>query len=89
VQHQLRTIPVLDIGRVDDHENQQADRVDEDVPLATIDLFARIVTVRPPFSVVFTDWLSMTAALGFRCVWLPRWFELERVSVREVFALVN
>ena len=49
-----------------DNGDQQAERVDEDVALATIDLLARVVAVRPPFSVVFSDWLSMMPALGLR-----------------------
>jgi hypothetical protein len=49
-----------------DDGDQKAKRVDEDVALTTIDLLARVVAVRPPFSVVFTDWLSMMPALGFR-----------------------
>ena len=35
-----------------------------DVPLASGNPLTRVVTPRPPFSVVFTDWLSMIAALG-------------------------
>ena len=34
------------------------------VALAPRYLLARVVAPRPPFSVVFTDWLSMLAALG-------------------------
>jgi hypothetical protein len=49
---------------VDGHREDQAEAVDEDVPLAAIDLLARVVALRPPFSVVLTDWLSMMAAEG-------------------------
>ena len=46
----------------------QAQRVDEDVALLALDLLARIVAVRinagPPFSALFTLWLSMIAAVG-------------------------
>src|SRR6266404_4399916 len=52
---------------------QQAYCVDKNVPLLALDLLARIVPVRinarPPFSALFTLWLSMMAAVGlaFRC----------------------
>ena len=49
-----------------DYRDQKAKRIDEDVALAAVDLLARGVAVWPPFSVVFTDWLSITPALGFR-----------------------
>jgi hypothetical protein len=49
----------------------QAHGVDQQVPLAAIQLLGAVVASRPPFSVVFTDWLSMIPALGsrFRPVW--------------------
>jgi hypothetical protein len=34
------------------------------MPLSAIDLLAGIVTAQPPFSVVFTLWLSMMVADG-------------------------
>ena len=43
---------------------QQSYRVHGDVTLATHHLLTSIIATRPPFSVVFTDWLSMIAALG-------------------------
>ena len=46
------------------HGQQQSHGVHHDVPLASGYPFASVVTPRPPFSVVFTDWLSMIAALG-------------------------
>ena len=36
----------------------------DDVSLSTVDLLTSIIATRPPFSVVFTLWLSMIAALG-------------------------
>jgi hypothetical protein len=39
-------------------------RVDENVALAPLDLFVRLVPTDPPFSVVLTDWLSIIPALG-------------------------
>ena len=49
---------------MNDHRKEQSKGVYEDVSLATTDFLARIVTTRPPLSVVFTDWLSMMPALG-------------------------
>ncbi len=63
-QNLLGTVAVLNVGRVNDHTQQQTNRIDQNMPFPTFYLFARIVTSRPPFSVVFTDWLSMIAALG-------------------------
>ena len=48
--------------------HQKALRVDENVPLLALDLLSRVVTRRidrgPPFSALFTLWLSITAAVG-------------------------
>ena len=48
--------------------HQQALRVDENMPLLALDLLSRVVTRRinrgPPFSALFTLWLSITAAVG-------------------------
>ena len=63
-QDLLGTVAVLNVGRVNDHTQQQTDRIDQNMPFPAFYLFARIVTTRPPFSVVFTDWLSIIAALG-------------------------
>ena len=62
------SVAVLDVGRLDRGAQQQAQRVDQDVPLLALDLLARVVTrrvdARPPFSAPFTLWLSMIAAVG-------------------------
>ena len=46
-------IAVLNIGGMNDDAQQEAQRVDQDVPLATLDLLARVVARRiepsPPF----------------------------------------
>ena len=63
-QHQPGTVPILDAGSMNHHGQQQSHGVHHDVPLASGYPFASVVTPRPPFSVVFTDWLSMIAALG-------------------------
>src|SRR5919205_328464 len=61
-------VAVLDVGRLDRGAQQQAERVDQHVPLLALDLLARIETrrvdARPPFSALLTLWLSMIAAVG-------------------------
>ena len=68
VEHQLGAVAVLDVGRVDDDVQQEADRVDEEMPLAARDLLARIKALRvdrgPPFCAALALWLSMIAAVG-------------------------
>ena len=64
IDDQPRTISVLDIGRMHHHRQQQAHGIYDDVSLSTVDLLTSIIVTRPPFSVVFTLWLSMIAALG-------------------------
>ena len=63
-QHQLGAVPVLDVGRMYHYGQEQAGRIHYDVAFAPRYLLACVVAPRPPFSVVFTDWLSMMAALG-------------------------
>jgi len=41
--------PVLTAGRMDDHRQEVALRIDHDVPLAPFDLLARIVTPSLPW----------------------------------------
>jgi len=53
--------------------HQQTCRIDENMPLFTFDLLPRIIAMRidagPPFSALFTLWLSITAAAGL--AWRP------------------
>ena len=68
-RHQQRAaVAVLDVGGVHDGVQQQALRIDENVPLLALDLLACIVARRidrrPPFSALLTLWLSMIAAVG-------------------------
>jgi len=44
--------------------NEMPFSIGYDVPFAAFDLLSGIVTSWPPLSVVLTDWLSMTPALG-------------------------
>jgi hypothetical protein len=68
IQHQRRTVAVLDVGRVHHDVQQQSERVDEDVVFDALDLLARIkperVDRRAPFSAALTDLLSRMAAVG-------------------------
>jgi hypothetical protein len=53
---------------VHDGKEQQAQRIYQYMALLALDLFARIIAMRidagPPFSALFTLWLSMMAAVG-------------------------
>ena len=61
-------VAILNVSGMNDGMNQQALRIDENMPLLALDLLARIVAMRvdtrPPFSALFTLWLSMIAAVG-------------------------
>jgi hypothetical protein len=60
--HQQRAaIAILDIGGMHDGVHQEALRIDENVPLLPLD---PRIDAGPPFSALFTLWLSMIAALG-------------------------
>ncbi len=63
-QHQLGSVAILNVGGMNNDGQYQPQRVDDNMPLATVDLLARVVAMRPPFSVVFTLWLSTIAAEG-------------------------
>jgi len=43
VEDQRRAVAILDVGAVDGDAQQQAERIDENVPLAALDLLARVV----------------------------------------------
>ena len=61
-------VPVLDVSTVNDRVEQQTQRIYENVALLALDFLARIIPMRinpgPPFSALFTLWLSMMAAVG-------------------------
>jgi hypothetical protein len=71
-QHERSAIAVLHIGRVRDKPDGMALRVGDDVTFTALDLSAMLTLSLlpasnprgPPLSVVFTDWLSITPALG-------------------------
>ena len=68
VEHQRSAVAILDIGGMNGDAQQEAERIDEDVPLAALDLLARVVALRiersPPFCAPLALWLSMIAAVG-------------------------
>lgn len=63
-EQQLAAVSILNVGRMDDQRHDQADGIDDQMTLAAKDFLARIVPAIPPFSAVFTDWLSMMPTLG-------------------------
>ena len=67
-QQQDTTVAILDVGGVDGGMEQQTQRVYENLTLLALDLLSRVVAMRidasPPFSALFTLWLSMMAAVG-------------------------
>jgi hypothetical protein len=65
-QQLLGPITVLHAGGRDDDGQDESECVDEEMPCAAFDLCMGVEAAEPPFSVVLTDWLSMTPALGWR-----------------------
>ena len=67
-KQQSAAVAILDIGGMNDGLHQQPLGVDEKMALLALDLFSGIEPVRidrgPPFSALFTLWLSMMAAVG-------------------------
>ncbi len=61
-------VAILNIGGGDDAVQEQALRVDQNMPLLALDQLARVkagrIDARPPFSALFTLWLSMMQAVG-------------------------
>lgn len=68
IEDQARAVTVLHIGRMDDDVQEEAEGVDEDVPLAALDFLARVIARRiergPPFCAPLALWASMIAAVG-------------------------
>lgn len=66
--HQHAAVAILQGRRMDHRVQDQAQGVDQEMALLSLDLLARIEAVRinpaPPFSALFTLWLSMIAAVG-------------------------
>jgi len=68
VEHQRQPVAILNIGGMDRYAQQQAERIDKDMALATRDLLARIEALRveqgAPFCAPLALWLSMIAVVG-------------------------
>lgn len=68
IEHQRHPVAILNVGGMDRHAQQQAERIDEDMALATRDLLACIEALRveqgPPFCAPLALWLSMIAVVG-------------------------
>jgi len=68
IENESRAIAILDVCGMNGNAQQEAKRVDKDVPLAAGDFLARIVALcidkSPPFSAALALWLSMIAAVG-------------------------
>ena len=62
------TIAILNASGMNDGVQQQTQRIDENMPLLALDQLARIeagwIDAGPPFSALFTLWLSMIQAVG-------------------------
>ena len=63
-QNEPPTIAILDVGGMHYHNYNQAEGINEQVSLTPRNLLSGIITAAPPFSAVFTLWLSMIPALG-------------------------
>ncbi|HEY2677940.1 MAG TPA: hypothetical protein VGI65_13305 [Steroidobacteraceae bacterium] len=60
-----RAVTILHVGWMDNHPNPLADGVGEDMPLTALDQsFPAALPRGPPDTVVLTDWLSITPAVG-------------------------
>jgi len=68
IEHEPCTVTILDIGGMDDDVQEEAERIDEYVPLAAFDLLASVIARRierrPPFCAPLALWASMMAAVG-------------------------
>lgn len=68
IEHQSRTVAILHVGGMDNDIQEQAERVDKNMPLAARNLLARIEALRiepsPPFCAALALWLSMIATVG-------------------------
>jgi len=68
IEHERDTVSILNVCRMNRNAQQEAERVDEDMPLAAGDLLARVIALRvqrrPPFCAALALWLSMMAAVG-------------------------
>ena len=68
-QQREAAVAILNVGGGDDTVQQQALRIDQNMALLALDQLARVeagrVDASPPFSALFTLWLSIMQAVGF------------------------
>ena len=68
VEDARSAVAILHVGGVNDDVQQEAERVDKNMPLATLDLLACVVARRidrrPPFCAPLALWASMMATVG-------------------------
>ncbi len=68
IENQRRAIAILHVGRMDHGIQEEPQRVDKNVPLAALDLLARIIARwverEPPFCAPLALWASMMATVG-------------------------
>ena len=82
-QQGFAAVMILDISLMDEQAHDQPGGIDEQMPLAPFHALAAIVAAPPPFWLVFTDWLSMMAALGVGSrPWLTRTASRTAVCIR-------
>src|SRR5215510_2477778 len=65
-EHRFGPIAVLDPRRMHHHHQEQPEDINHNMALTTAYALAAVIAPAPPFSVVFTVWLSMIPALGSR-----------------------
>lgn len=63
-QHVDSSIAILNVGSVNQNEDRETASAGQDVPVTALDLLARVKARYSATSVVFTDRLSITPALG-------------------------
>ena len=67
-QERCNHIAILHVAWRDGEIDQEADRIDGRVAFLAFDFLARVISRRsnlwPPFSALFTVWLSMIASVG-------------------------
>jgi hypothetical protein len=96
-KNQGAAVAILDIGGMNNGVKQQTHRVYENLALLSLDFFTRVIAMwidaSPPFSALFTLWLSMMAAVGLNAshhgpgeppIQIPTSRAKERVTTRHV-----
>ena len=64
IHQQFSAISVLYVRRMHNHFQQHSHRIHDYMSLSSEHLLTGVIATKPPFSVVFTDWLSIVAAVG-------------------------